>query len=362
MARDVSVQTRALIEGGGFDRTWVADLMYDNQRRLANLDIADPTLTWDGGQFVAGSGSCTIMWADDHGTSMAPRRIGDWFSPFGAELQIDCVVSAGRFSERIPMGRFVIASIPSSVESGMAWQDRVIHPGETFDVNLKDGMHRVIRDRGAFPTASRATSVWDEIQNVTRMPIVRNVPDATIMVPVTHDQEKSSAVSKLFDRLGAWPALNSAGVLMARPKEWPAPVGELTGIVSAPRELTAEKTYNRVVVEGKDPDGIPIYGVAEIREGFLRVANADGSVSPFGVATYTYSSEFLTTQQQVDEYAAELLPRVSRIRGVTRDVTEVFNPLREVGDVLRFEGGLVRVTRVTHSDATTRLTVEVPDE
>lgn len=362
MARDVSTQTRSIIEDGGGTRTWVADLMYDGQRRLANLGITDVNLDWDGGRFVTGSGSCTVVWADDFGTSMIPTRIGDWFSPFGAELQIDCVVSAGRFSERIPMGRFMIESIPGSVSSAMTWQNRIINPGESFRVNLKDGLARVIRDRYPFPTSSQSSSVWDEIQNVTGLPIIRNVPDVAIESPVTHDEEKDAATSKLFDRLGAWPALNAAGVLIARPKEWPAPVGDLTGVVSAPRELTAERTYNRVIVEGKDPDGNPIYGVAEIREGFLRVRNADGSASPFGVATYSYSSEFLTTQQQVDAYAEELLPRVSRIRGVTREVTEVFNPLREVGDVLRFEGGLVRVSRVSHSNATTELTVEVPDE
>ena len=52
--------------------------------------------------------------------------------------------------------------------------------------------------------------------------------------------------------------------------------------------------------------------------------NPDDSVSPFGGATYRYSSEFFTTFAQCDAYALELLPRVSRIRGVTRDVTEPF--------------------------------------
>lgn len=360
--REVSERTRGLILSGGFDRVWVADLMYDGQRRLANVPIADPELSWDGNQFVAGSGSCAVVWSDDHGTSMIPKQIGDWFSPFGAELQIDCVVGAGVFAERVPMGRFMIDSVPAAVESPMKWQGRTIHPGESFRVNLKDGLQRIIRDEYAFPTASRASSVWDEIQLVTGLPLIRNVGDVVIAQPVTHDKKKDDAVSKLFDRLGSWPSLSPSGVLRARTKAWPAAVDDLTGVVSDPRELAADKTYNRVVVEGKDPEGKPIYGVAEVREGFLRVRNADGSASPFGVATYRYSSEYLTNQDQVDAYAAELLIRVSRLRGVVRDVTERFNPLREVGDVLRSRDGLVRVLRVSHSDATTRLTVEVPDE
>ena len=362
MARAVSVTTKQLLADGGLDRRWVADLMYDGQRRFADVAIRDVDLSWDGGQFVAGSGSCTVVWADDHGSSMIPMRIGDLFAPFGAELQIDCVVSAGKFAERIPMGRFMIDEIPGTVQADMPWRDRVIHPGESFDVVLKDGMQRVISDRFPFPTASKSTSVWGEIQNITGMPIVRNVPDVAITSPVTHDEEKSAAVSKLFDRLGAWPMLNAAGVLMARPKAWPLPVDEVVDRVSAPRALASAKTYNRVVVEGKDPAGNPLYGVADVREGFLRVANADGTRSPFGVRTYGYASEFLTTQEQVDAYAAELLPRVSRVRGVQREISERFNPLREVGDVLRFDGGLVRVRSVRHTDATTECVVEVPDD
>lgn len=120
--RDVSARTLDLIRSGGFSRVWVADLVYDGERRLANLGIADVSLKWSGNQFVAGSGSVTVVWADDHGTSMIPKQIGDWFSPFGAELQIDCVVGAGTFSERVPMGRFMIESVPGTVESAFKWQ------------------------------------------------------------------------------------------------------------------------------------------------------------------------------------------------------------------------------------------------
>lgn len=360
--RDVSDRTRALIRDGGFDRTWVTDLMYDGERRLANLGVADVDLRWNGNQFVSGSGSLKVLWADDHGTSMIPKQIGDWFSPFGAELQVDCVVGAGTFSERVPMGRFMIESVPDAVESEFLWRGRRVYPGEAFEVRLRDGMQRVIRDRFPFPTASTSSSVWGEIQAITGFPLVRNVTDVAIDRAVTHDEEKEQAVSKLFDRLGAWPHLNPAGVLTARPKAWPAAVDDLVGVVSAPRTIESSRTYNRVVVEGKAANGDALYGVAEITEGFLRVRNKDGSASPFGAATYTYSSELLTTQAQVDAYAAELLLRVSRVRGVVREVTERFNPLREVGDVLRFEGGLVRVIDVGHSDATTQLVVEVPDE
>lgn len=363
MARAVSTQAASLIADGNFDRVWVADLMYDGDRRLANVGLESPRLSWDGSQQIVGSGSVRVVWSDDHASSMVPKQVGDWFSPFGAELQIDCIIGAGVFAERVPMGRFVVESVPDTVEAELLWNGRLIHPGESFGVNLRDPFIRVVRNRFTFPTRAVATSAWDEIQNITGLPVIRNVDDVSIPEAVTHDEDRAKAVADIFDRLGAWPMVDSAGVLTARPKAWPGSVGSLDGgVVEAPRSLTSEFTYNRVAVEGKSDDGNPVYGSAEVTDGYLRVANSDGTPSPFGVSTYRYQSNYLSSKPQCDAYALELLERVSKIRNVTRRVVERFNPLREVGDVLEFQGGVVRVQKVTHTDAVTELTVEVPDE
>lgn len=361
VVRSVSDQTRSLLADGGFEVEWVADLMYDGERRVVNAPIRDVRLRWSGSQFVAGSGSLNVVWSDDWASSVLPTRVGDWFSPFGAELQVDCIIRAGRFEERIPLGRFMIESVPDADRRRSLFQGRPITVGEEFAVNLKDPLLRMVRDEFPFPTAPRSTSAWGEIQSITRMPVVRSVPDAVVPSTVSYADGKSDVLSQLFDLLGAWPHVDPYGVLTARPKSWPAPVGAITGVVSAPVSLESERTYNRVVVEGKNPDGSPLYGVADVREGFLRVANANGAASPFGVSVYRYASEFLTTQEQVLAEAQALLGRVSRVRSVTRRVEEPFNPLRELGDVLEFEGGLVRVSEVSHEGATTILTVEVPD-
>ena len=335
--------------------------MYDGERRIANVPVTDVAPTWSGGQFVAGSATARVVWSDDHATSMIPKQIGDWFSPFGAEVQLDVILRAGRFAERIPQGRFLIESVGDAAESTMPFDGRLIHAGESFKINLKDTLLRVQRDTFPFPTAPRSTSVWEEIQSVTGLPVIQNLPDRTI--PRTaYEGDRDAVLSRLFDMLDAWPHMTPSGAITARPKQWPAPVDEIRGVVSAPVTLTSDRTYNRVVVEGKDPDGEPIYAVAEVHDGFLRVRNPDGTASPFGGSTYQYSSEFLTTVEQCENYARSLLTRVSRIRGVTRDVTEPFNPLREVGDVLSFQGGVVRVREVSHTGATTHLVVEVPDD
>lgn len=361
MMRAVSSTAAGLIRDGGFTVEWVFDLMYDGARRLANVPVEAPSVSWSGGSFVAGSGSARVVWSDDFARSMIPTQIGDWFSPFGAEVQLDCVISAGQFSERIPMGRFLIESVPDVAESSMRFQGRVIHPGEAFTVNLKDPLLRVQRDSFPFPTAPVSSSAWDEIQRITGLPVIRNVTDAAVPWSMAYEGDRDGVLSKLFDLLGAWPHMDPSGALTARPKSWTTPVGDVVGVVSAPLTLQSDKTYNRVVVEGKDPNGDPIFAVAEVLDGFLRVQNPDGAASPFGGATYRYSSDMLTTVAQCQDYANDLLTRVSRVRGVTRDITEPFNPTREVGDVLRFEESLVRVRDITHDGPVTRLVVEVPD-
>lgn len=359
--REVSSQVRQMVEDGGFDATYVADLMYNGDRRIAGVPLTDVGLRWDASQFVAGSGQARIVWADDIGSSMIPKQIGDWFSPFGAELQVDCMIGAGVFSERVPMGRFVIEEVPDAVERKMLFGDRFIHPGESFGVTLKDTLLRVQRDEFPFPTAATSASVWGELQSITGMPIVRTLPDGTVPASIAYEGEMAKVVSQLLDVIGGWPYADARGVLTARPKAWSAPVDRVRGVVSAPRSMESSRTYNRVVVEGKAPTGEPIYGVAEIGDGFLRVRNPDGSVSPFGVQTYRYQSDFLTSRIQCYAYAVELLARVSRLRSVTRQIVETFNPLREIGDVLEFEDQLVRVTQVEHTRPTTSLVVEVQD-
>lgn len=359
--REVSSQVRQMVEDGGFDATYVADLMYNGDRRIAGVPLTDVGLRWDASQFVAGSGQARIVWADDIGSSMIPKQIGDWFSPFGAELQVDCMIGAGVFSERVPMGRFVIEEVPDAVERSMLFEGRLIHPGESFGVALKDTLVRVQRDEFPFPTAGTSTSVWGELQSITGMPIVRTLPDGTVPASIAYEGEKAKVVSQLLDVIGGWPYADARGVLTARPKEWPAPVDEVRGRISAPRSMESSRTYNRVVVQGKSAAGSPLYAVAEIRDGFLRVRNGDGSVSPFGVQTYRYSSDYLTTTEQCYAYAVELLGRVSRLRSVTRAIVEPFNPLREIGDVLNFDGQLVRIAQVEQQRPTTALVVEVQD-
>lgn len=365
--RAATERTRDTLNRGGVTARWMFDLMYDGERRMSNVPIAiGPGMTWDGSRFVAAAGTARVVWSDANARSGIPRDVGDWFAPFGAELQVDCIVGVGVFSERVPQGRFVITDIPDAVESTMLWEGRLIHPNEAFTVALKDRLVKAQRDPFPYPMAPRSTSAWEEVQALTGLPLIRNAPDK--LIPQTaYEGSREDAVKAIFDTLDAWPHLDSAGALTSRPKAWPAVAGTFGPVISKTSVLTSEDTYNRVAVTGKSPDGEPLYGVREVRSGFLRTRNVDGSPSPFGGATYPYKNTNLTTQAEVDEYANGLLPRVARVRSRTVTVTVPFNPLWEIGDVATFAdtathgAELMRIRTITHDGGTTRCNVEVAD-
>lgn len=571
--RDVSDRLRRVLASGVYSVEWTADLYYGGEPKAQNLSILGPRFAWDAAAQVQGSGQCTILWDDLFGQSVAPREIGDLFSPFGAELQVDVVVSAGAFRERVSMGRFVLDSVPASVEyairnplgvsrkpvytdwveqrrnlnptpiisaSTAGWlfnggslthapvaggreftvtaaipagtymvgtpngystigdtiafrvevrntsaqsisvaatvatntapvgasvtipagESRVIQHSRvlntagfaarlaagvggvpagvkfvvldgwttekassvddaftgstnpsgilertrwlgtpnasvsvletrvqvgveettlgtvpvvaesTVTLDLADYFLRIARDSFPFPESPKSTSMWDEAQRLTGLPVFRSIPDRVLPTNITYDEDRLEALGKAFGPSNAWPALTPVGALTARPKDWPAPVGRIENVIDITAEMRSENVYNRVVVEGKNPnpDGPALIAVAEVTDGFLRVRNQDGSRSPFGGNTYRYSSEFLTTQAQCQAYANDLLPRVSRLRSVTRTVTVPFDPLVEIGDVTTLvdptrqgEESTVRVRSVAHEDTETKLVVEVQD-
>lgn len=117
--------------------------------------------------------------------------------------------------------------------------------------------------------------MWQEASTITGLPVIRNVDDATIPPSVTYEEDRLKALHELFAVVEAWPHLTPAGQLTARPKEWPAQVDVFRGVVSAPRAMTSERVYHRVVVEGKALDDTVIRAVSEIRTGFLTSMKKD---------------------------------------------------------------------------------------
>src|SRR5690606_20655298 len=192
-------------------------------------------------------------WDDVFGQSVVPREIGDLFSPFGAELQVDVIVSAGGFTERVPQGRFVLDAVPESVEFAIA----NAHGGlpviaeSRVALDLSDYFLRIARDSFPFPTSPQSTSMWDEAQRLTGLAVVRSVDDRVLPTNITYDEDRLEALGKVFGPSNAWPALTPDGALTARSKDWPAPVDRIETVLDSPLVMRSENVYNRVVVEGK---------------------------------------------------------------------------------------------------------------
>lgn len=352
---------------GPFDSHYVADLYYNGERRIAGLPITRPRFGEDGGADIQHSGSCTVVWSDEFATSMSPAFLTDPLAPFGAQLVVYSVVTAGPFFERVEFGRFEITDVPSARDEMMKFRGEWLTTGSVVELELKDLFYGVSQESFDVPSSpSDLASTWRELGVLTDFPLIRNMDDVPITRSVLYPDSKLDAVYDLARvMLDAVPHLTANGSLTVRPNTWPAPVSVIRrgeGLLSVSGGMSASGIRNRVVVRaaGGDPT---VLAEAKITSGPLRVRNSDGSVSPFRVRTRHLSSEYVTTGGQAQALADSELPLVSTLRSRVVTVVETFNPLRERGDVVDIERPMVmlhgRVLTIDRSGPTQSLTVEV---
>lgn len=355
-----------------FHREWVADLYYDGARRLSDLPISNPSFSDDGDAKVQQTGSVTVSYSGNFAETIVPKTAADYLAPFGAELAIYVLIKAGPFIERIPMGWYRITEPSDSYEAATIFQGRRIVVGSTVKLALQDRLVRVQRDRFDLPSSPpQRESVLAELGRLTGMQITRQVEDGTIPSGVVYEEDRLEAVYDLTDVLDAVPCPLPDGSLGQRPNVWPEPVdalrrGDGGTLMSVGRSMSADRVYNRVAIRSASTDQRVILAAIDITDGPLRASNPNGTVSPFGRATYFYSSEMITTEEQALAYAQQLLPRVSSLRAVEVPVVEKFNPLREVGDVLQVERDdpaesfVGRIKKISRGEGVTQqLTMEV---
>lgn len=331
---------------GAFDKRYVADVVFNDARVKQDIPIISPQFTDSGTAQVQFTGSCTIVYQDDFGRSIAPASISDFLAPFGSRLTVSVLIDAGAgFSERVTLGTYLIAEDPSIRTTRRLFNGTIITAGDRIDLTLKDLFAGVQRDRFDTPGAAPDTSsVWKEYQRLTGLAVTRSITDAAIPASVAYQEDKLQACYDLATVLDATAYVTPDATASMRPNAWPAPVDTLNSkdidpdggtLVDVVPRLSNDGVYNAVVVRGTSTDGSTIVlAVAEVPDGPLRVRNSDGSLSPYRRVPYYYSSQYITTQAQAQAYADQMLPRVSKLRSLTYDVVEMFNPLREVGDVL----------------------------
>jgi hypothetical protein len=314
--------------------------------------------------------SCKVASTPEFSESLSPREIGDVFAPFGPELAVVAHVSVGRVEYQVPLGWFRLVDVPLAVDEFTSFAGASIIVSTVLELQLKDRFYLVEQNPFDNPSAaSDLTSVYDEFARLTSLPITRTIPDGPISRAVAYEDNRLDAAYELVDVLDAVPHMLADGTTTFRPNVWPAPVDTIRfgpggTLLSAPTGMTSKGVYNRVVFNGEADDGSAIYAVAEIVEGPLRVREPDGSPGPAGVITRRLASDYVNTQEQAQAYVDREVQRTARVASREIEVTETFNPLREVGDVLNLvtqsESLGVRVTDVSLGmSGETQMRVEV---
>lgn len=104
--------------------------------------------------------------------------------------------------------------------------------------------------------------------------------------------------------------------------------GNLVSYSKASRDA---RLYNSVVVTGESSNKIPVYAVAE-----NHTPGSPTSIEEIGERVYEYSSEFITTQQQADAVARQLLWSVS-LEEFDVTLNSIVLPWLEAGNIVEFE-------------------------
>lgn len=327
---------------GSFDHWWQADLMYAGSRRIADLPISDVRLKEDGGAKIQQTGSCTVTWTDELATSLVPAYVNDPLAPFGAQLWLSSIVSAGTFEERVTFGQFEITDVPSARDAHSQFRGEWLTLGSLVELELKEITSAIAAETFDAPSSPYSLdSAWGEVARIAGIPVSRAVPDRPITRSVMYDDNKLDVIYELADViLDAVPHVTATGALAARPNAWPAAVATLTRadhVVDVGQMMSAASVYNRVVVRATSGQQTSVLAVAEITDGPLRVAEPDGTRSPFGRRTRYLSSEYVTDQAQALAWARSTLEQVSTPRAQVLPVEIVFDPRLERGDVVLIE-------------------------
>lgn len=360
---------------GSFDKRYVADIVSNGVRVLKDASITAPRFDDSGSSQVQSTGSCTLVYADDFAQSIAPSQIGDVLAPFGTQVVVYSLITAGpALQERTKLGTYLLTDTPKIITTRARFNGAIVSRGDEIDLTVQDLFAGVQRDQFDTPGAAASTaSVWKEYQRLTGFPVTRTVTDAPIPASVAYQEDKLQACYDLATVLDAVAYMTPDGTASMRANTWPPAVdslftkavGDGGTLIDVVPTLSNAAVYNAVVVRGTDPGGTSIVlGTAEIGDGPLRVRNADGSIAPYRRVPYYYSSQYITTQAQAQAYATQQLARVSKLRSLTYTLTETFNPLREVGDVLNVyrlgDAFVCRITDISRdSGATQQLTVAV---
>lgn len=296
------------------------------QGTLTNLPILGGSVSVTSNQIVRRS--CELQLDP----SLWPATVYDPFSPVSSEIFVEYGVGVGVGYEWLP------------VFTGPVQAAKTKFTASGVTIHAAGREQKVIDDRLDAPqqTVLNAKNV-DEITRI----IQESIPGATVVdltgspavaSQITVDRERwRDGIEKLADGIAAEVYADPTGafVIRAQPVLSGNPVlvirsGDNGILVDGDEELTRDKTYNRVVVEGIRSDGTP--PVRSV------VSDTDTSSptyygGPFGRKPRFYVSQLLTTTGQCTATGEALLARAKGMQS-TISLEVVPHPALEAGDLI----------------------------
>lgn len=330
--------SKAIKNVGSFRSRYTADLIVDGDLKLSDVALPQSQLQADGTAKILTQGSATFAYSDAIGTSVLPKDLTSWLSPFASYLDISYEVSVGRtFQEKILRGRLKIVGVSDPQDRMVKFQNRRLTVGSAVNLKLADQFYVTNRERFLAPAGpSNLSSVWAEIGLLTGFVLDQSIADAPISRTVTYQENRLDAVFDLAAILNGLPYMTPDGALSMASTVWGSPVLNLemgpkgTVVRADPDDLSDADIYNQVVVRSWDAQQATILATAQVTAGPLRYGGPMGRVPTF------VASQFVTTTAQAQAYANAQLPIVSRLPAVTYTIQCAPDPRLEVWDVITF--------------------------
>lgn len=338
---------------------------YDGQLLFPDpLPISSARFSWDEGRQVQ-TFDFTLA---DPDSKLMPWLLEDPLGVAGTRLQCDYVVGGVTKSTGVvSLGEYrVSANAPeekwrsyvinhkgyinpgSPIPRGM---QRVMVPGggslngSSKDLAVEVAISRLLAPespRGAAPTIlSEVSRLMGDIAPVVTAP---GVVDRPVNKTLIYEGDRLNAVQDLCKRIGCNYRFNGDGQLEVYPLTLHGEVQLLRGgdegmLVDLQRSQNMDGLYNQFVADGTAKlagQDVPIRGIASVTAGPLRVGGPHGTYPMF------YESTMLTTQQQVDDYAVEMMN--TQLAGLTQDldITCLPDPSIQVGDWVQVATYLVK--------------------
>jgi hypothetical protein len=339
--RSTSAALQGALQGGSFSRQLLGDVYYGSTRVLQDVPIKDWSLNGDIDAEIKTAGAISIAYTDDFAQSVSPTQLTDALAPFGQEIRLYMVISAGSvYSERVPMGVYRIEAAPSATDAQMRFQNRVITIGSVVNLTLMDRFYGIRRNQfRSLEQVGILTSAWGEIGRISGLQLNRNVADVAIPSSTVYGRDRLAAVQTIASILGGRAYMTADGAISILPDTPGAAVitleiGEDGVILDVAFSMESQDVYNNVFGDFEAVDGTPIHSEASIINGPLAV------MGPYGYNSVAYPEDqknFIKTQAAADTATANRLALVSTSTSFELPVQCILDPRVEVGDVVNVQ-------------------------